>query len=266
MVTRAAPPDIEIIGILSDLHVAIIDRRTLDLCQQWVRDVKPNRLLLNGDTFDLGELSRYPKGMNRITLAADEIREGVKLVNWFAKYVPHITLNYGNHEARWEKLIGGDDARKFEGAIGLTLKEQCSFQGLNPDVRWARESAENPAIRLCAGVWARHGDKQSGRFGGAVNIASNRLNKNQGESEVVGHHHRAQLMYRSSFDRTSFVMALPTMARAEDYAPNADWQRGWAALTIVRTPKAALSVQPSLIVPSAAGVASWGGQVWRARV
>lgn len=259
---RKPAPKVEIVAVFSDMHVAIIDSAILELAIKWVKDVRPSHLLLNGDTFDLGDFSRHPKGLSRISLAVDEIREGVRIINELQKYCGAVTINQGNHEARWERMIGGEDGRKFEGLLNLSFRDQCQAHGLSTNVRWVRETARTPYLSLVGDVHARHGDKQAGRFGGAINIATNRLNKNQGVSEVVGHHHRAQLAYRTSFGRTSFVMALPTMARDEEYMPNPDWQRGWAALTVVRQAGKSTVVQPSLIIPEA-GVAAWGGRVWR---
>lgn len=259
----AAPVVVEVVAILSDLHVAIIDPVVLDLCKQWVRDVRPKRMLLNGDVLDLADFSVYPKGVNPIECAVDEIKSAVAHVNGFLQHTDSVVWSLGNHESRWSRMIGGADARKFHGAKGLTLEDQLRAHGLDPEVRMFNECAATPALELCRGVYARHGDRQSGRFGGAVNIATNRLNKGNGVSEVVGHHHRAQIAYRSGLDRQAFVMALPTMAKAEDYAPGADWQRGWAALTIVRRGSKVVHVQPDLIIPTA-GVATWGGRAWHA--
>lgn len=246
------------------MHVATMNARVFNLAEQWVRDVRPAHLVLNGDTFDLGEFSRYPKGTSKIVSAVEEIKEGVRLINGLAKHVGKITMNHGNHEARWEKMIGGEDARKFQGLIGLSFMDQCLAHGLNPDIEWAKESAASPSIEVVRGVHIRHGDKQSGRFGGGVNIATSRLARNQGRSECLGHHHTAQIAYRSSLGHSSFVMAMPTMSLPQDFCTDPNWQYGWSALTVIRRPHMKTIVQPSLIIAED-GVAAWGGKVYQVR-
>lgn len=256
-----------IIGILSDMHVAIIHEPTLDACEDWCRDVQPDELFLNGDTFDFSVLSPYPKGEDALACAIDEVKAAVKIINRLHKYTKRIRIQWGNHCKRWEKTVIGGNSQALKGAIGLTLKEQCKFQGLDPRVEWSKESAKTPGVWLSQDLVARHGDMQSGRFGGAVNICTNRLNKNNGVSEIVGHHHRAQIAYRTAMGRSSFVMALPTMANFEDYAPGTDWQQGWAVLSLFREPKRReaptlpLVVQPSLVIVQH-GVGMWGNKIY----
>lgn len=256
-----------LIGVLSDMHISIIHRPTLEALEEWCADVRPDELLLNGDTFDFSVLSPYPKGENTLACAIEEVRAGVKIINRLHQFTNRIIIQYGNHCKRWEKTVIGANALALKGAKGLTLKDQCAAQGLDPRVEWSKESAKNPGVWLTKDLIARHGDLQAGRFGGAVNLCLNRLNKNNGISELVGHHHRAQLAYRTALGRTSFVMALPTMANFEDYAPGTDWQQGWATISVNRIPDNhrtndhPLVVQPSLVLVQH-GVAMWGGKLY----
>lgn len=256
-----------IIGIASDMHVAIIHQPTLYAFEEWCKDIRPDELFLNGDTFDFSVLSTYPKGEDTLSCAVEEVKAAVKIINRLHKYTKKIRIQWGNHCKRWEKAVVGANAGAFKGAVGLTLKEQCKFQGLDERVEWSKETAKTPGVWLGQDLIARHGDLQSGRFGGAVNICTNKLAKNNGVSEIVGHHHRAQVAYRTALGRTSFVMALPTMACFEDYSPGADWQQGWATLSFNRQPKdredrdQPLVVQPNLALVQN-GVAMWGNKVY----
>jgi hypothetical protein len=250
------------------MHIAIIHQPTLAAFEEWCKEIRPDELFFNGDTFDFAALSSYPKGEDTLAFAVEEVKAGVRIINRLHKYTGKIRIQTGNHCKRWEKTVLGANAQALKGAIGLTLKEQCKFQGLDPRVEWSRETAKTPCAWLAPGVMARHGDLQAGRFGGSpVNLCTNRLNRNNGLSELVGHHHKAQLAYRTALDRTSFAMALPTMANFEDYSPGADWQQGWAVLTFNRKPRAVedparpLIVQPSLAVVQH-GIAMWGNKVY----
>lgn len=256
-----------IIGIASDMHVAILHEPTFLAFEEWCKDVRPDEIFFNGDTFDFSVLSPYPKGEDTLACAVDEVKAAVKIINNLHKYTKKIRIQWGNHCKRWEKAVLGGNAQAFRGAVGLTLKEQCHFQGLDPRVEWSKETAKTPGVWLGPNLIARHGDLQSGRFGGAINICTNKLAKNNGVSEIVGHHHRAQIAYRTALGRSSFVMALPTMASFEDYSPGADWQQGWATLSLHRPPSAnethanPLVIQPAVVTVEH-GVGMWGNRVY----
>lgn len=256
-----------IIGVLSDMHLSIIHKPTLSVCEEWCADVRPDELLINGDTFDFAALSSYPKGADILACAVEEVKLGVQTLNRLHRYTPKIRVVWGNHCKRWERTVIGPNAQALRGAVGLTLKEQCAFHGLDPRVEWTKETARTPGLWVTSSLVARHGDLQAQHNANVLNIATSRLARNQGVSELVGHHHKAQLAYRTAWDRTSFVMSLPTMADSEDYAPAADWQRGWGVLTLHYAPRKPGKktpppvVQPSLVVVQN-GIAMWGGKTY----
>lgn len=265
--TPVTPERPYIIGIASDMHVEIIHEPTLAAFEEWCEDVQPDELFLNGDTFNFGVLSMYSKGEDTLASAVDEIKKAVEIINRLHTYTPKLHIQWGNHCKRWERTLLGPNAPALKGAKGLTLKDQCLAQGMDPRVIWSKESAKTPGVWLAQDLIARHGDMQSGKYGGAVNLCANRLSKNNGVSELIGHHHKAQIMYRTAFDRSAFAMSLPTMAHYEDYMPAADWQRGWASLSLLRAPKSReLATRPLVIQPSLAivqhGVAMWGERVY----
>lgn len=256
-----------IIGVASDMHLGILHEPTFVAFEEWCKEVQPDELFLNGDTFDFSSLSDYPKSSDALECAIDEVVFGVEILNRLKRYTDRMRIQVGNHCKRWDKVLLGSRSQALKGAKGLTLKDQCLAHGLDPDIEWVKETAKTPAAWLSQDLIARHGDMQSGKFGGAVNLCTNRLAKNNGISEILGHHHRAQIAYRTALDRTSFVMSLPTMADYEDYAPGADWQRGWATLTFNRKPKhrepptLPLVVQPALVTVEH-GIAMWGGRMY----
>ena len=264
---KSTPERPYIIGVLSDMHVGIIHRPTLEACEDWCADVQPDELFLNGDTFDFASLSTYPKDEDALACAIEEIVEGVKIINRLKKHTKRMRIQWGNHCKRWEKTLIGANAQALKGAKGLTLKDQCQAQGLDKDIEWVKETAETPGVWLSRDLIARHGDMQSGKFGGCINIATNRLNRNNGVSEIVGHHHRAQIAYRTAHGRMSFAMALPTMAKMENYMPGADWQRGWATLSLHKTPRSSdkihssVLIQPDVVVVQD-GIGMWGGKIY----
>ena len=264
---RLKPRSAYIIGIPSDIHLAIAHQPTLECFKDWVADVKPDELYFNGDTFDFAQLGRYPKGAKTAPYAIEEVKMGVEFINWCWQHTGRIRMQKGNHCKRWERVVYGDNGMALKDAKGLKLEDQCLAYGMDPRTEWFEEKAATPGIYLAENVGARHGDLQSGKNGTApVNMATARLNKNQGVSEFVGHHHRVQLAFRTAWERTSFVMTLPTMANFEDYMPGADWQHGWGTLTVVKpgrgAPEGAVTVTAPGVILVQRGQALWGDRVY----
>lgn len=257
-----------VIGVVSDPHLGIVHRPTLGAFMDWARKVRPDEILLNGDVFDFSQLSDYPKGADALACAIDEIKSSVPILNQMRSFTKRMVILEGNHDRRWYKKIVGPNAQALKGAKGLSLQEQCEAHGLNPSIEWVKETAKTPIHWIAKGVLgSRHGDLQAGRFGGSQNLCNLRLSRNQGVSELVGHHHTAALAFRTAFGLTSFCMTLPTMASPEDYNPGANWQRGFGVITanrdpkIRRTKKNPLVIQPDVVLVND-GVCLWGGKIY----
>lgn len=95
-----------------------------------------------------------------------------------------------------------------------------------------------------------------------MHIAANRVNKNLGASEVVGHHHRAQLFARSAGGRTAVVIANPCMTGDHEYAPDADWQRGFTILETFGEGHGLATAYPIVMHD---GAFAWSGRLYDGR-
>lgn len=146
----------------------------------------------------------------------------------------------GNHEARWEKAVIGNNAPALWGAVGLSLREQFYGQGLSPDIKWVSESLECEGLYIGKGktCLVRHGDKQAGRYG-IKQVATAALRRDPNISTVVGHHHRLQMMVQTIKDETRkglttrnvVGLANPHLSGPHGYVgPSPDWQIGFTVL------------------------------------
>ncbi len=93
--------------VLADLHVPYQDPRAVGCAFGLVRDLKPDRVVVNGDLLDLESLSRHPKARPDLAKLASELYAANLLLDSLqaAAGSAEVVLLEGNHEAR---------ARRFE--------------------------------------------------------------------------------------------------------------------------------------------------------
>lgn len=218
----------EITAIVSDIHFPDHDKAVWGAFKKWVADVQPTRVVVLGDFIDLAAISRFSKSPKQSPYIAPEIKQSVKEFNWLKQHVDNLDIVFGNHEARYDSKLAECFGYAADGLVGLTLKEQLFAQGLNKNIKVYSESTHFRGINI-GQFLLRHGDKQAGRVSGK-NIASIRLDKSLGESEIVGHHHTMQYVCRTNGDKCVMALVNPCMTVDHEYAVGAQWVRGFTIL------------------------------------
>lgn len=222
----------KVVAIVSDIHFDQHDTVAWRAFRKWHKDTKPDTLVILGDFVDFGMLSHYVQESKAPLNAVPQIKMFVKEANELKKECERLIVMEGNHDERWLKYIAGALPYVIKDALGLTLKDQCRYQGLSHDVEWVREGIGMSGLKV-GQFLLRHGHRQSGRFGGGKHLAANKIMKSMGQCEVFGHHHRAQMFCQTAGDRTAIAISNPCMTREHDYAVGADWQRGFTILELM---------------------------------
>ncbi len=221
----------QLVAIVNDVHFDLHDTPTWRAFRKWHKDVRPDKTVFLGDFLDLGMMSRYTQGKDDPLYAIPQIKCFVKEANALIKETGELIVLEGNHDERWSRYLHGATPHVLKGALGLTLKDQCISQGLDSNVTWVREDLEVKGVP-CGPFLLRHGHNQSGRFGGGKHLAANRIAKSMGQSEIFGHHHRAQLFCQTAHGRTAISVASPCITGDHDYCKDPDWQRGFTILEV----------------------------------
>lgn len=219
------------VAIVSDIHFDLHDEPTWRAFRKWHTDVRPDKTVILGDFIDLGMMSRWKQGAHDPLFVIPQIRCFVKEANALAKETGELIVLEGNHDERWDRYIGGEKPFVLQDALGLTLQDQCYAQGLTKELSWIKEDITVKGIE-CGPFILRHGHNQSGRFGGGRHLAATRIQKSLGQSEVFGHHHRAQLFCQTAHGKTAVGIANPCMTGDHDYYKDPDWQRGFTVLEV----------------------------------
>jgi predicted phosphodiesterase len=257
--TKRAPAPVSLLEcVVSDIHFNLHDEPTWRAFVKWAVDWHPRTIVFDGDVLDFGMLSPWPQEADAPDDAVEQIDCFVREANALAARNIRLVVVRGNHDERWEKIVLGASRRALRKALGLTLAEQCRARGLDARVQWVSEDKATRGYYL-GEFLVRHGHRQSGRFGGGKHLAANRLAKNMGHSEIAGHNHRAQLFAKTAGGRTAVAIANPCMTAAHDYAPDADWQRGF---TIVERHAPDYRRATAYPIVMHDGVFAWGGRTY----
>jgi hypothetical protein len=246
-------PKSKLCAVLGDIHFPHHHQRAWESFVAWCQDWRPAHVLINGDALDFEALSRFTKTRANVDAIA-EIKVFVREVSRLLDHVGQLEVMEGNHDERWGNIFAAH-ALHLEGAIGLTLEEQCRFQGLDARVKWTREDVHTLGARI-GPFKVRHGHKQTRGFG-PMYIAATRLRKTLGDEEIVNHHHRAQMHCVTAFGKMARAIATPAMTNPHDYAPGADWQTGFTVVECFGDDATAYPVVMTLD-----GRFAWGGRVY----
>ena len=256
--------DTHLVCIFSDVHFDNEHKGAWAAFRSWHQEHRPALSIANGDIVDLGMLSRYEQSAHDPVFAIDQVKIAVAQLNSLNKECGKMIYVPGNHGERWEKAIFGSKAQALKGAAGMTLREQMYAQGLAPSIKWVTETATCPGVYVGRkAVLVRHGHKQAGGWG-IKNVAAAHLSKFPTVSTVVGHHHRAQMMGRTSLGRTVVAIANPHLSGDHDYNTSPDWQRGFTILEFYgrKRLRDCVDFTPQVVIMDERGRFAYNGKVY----
>lgn len=94
------------IGILSDIHIPYHSLPALKVALAHLKKAKPDTILLNGDTIDFYQLSRFEKDP-RERSASDEIKAVAQFLDYLKENFPKARIIWkdGNHDERYQAYL-----------------------------------------------------------------------------------------------------------------------------------------------------------------
>ena len=208
-------------AVINDLQVPYNDRDAVDVARQIIRDFGPVDVLdLNGDIFDLLNLSRFPNARTELNerMACElesEIERGVELMKDFVEETKpkRLHLKAGNHEWRLLRTISNADQNAKKILELKAVREAYAypnlfkFNELGVPVKFAGEYPRglwlHPELPNHENVWIEHGyvaRKKSGYTCTAV--MEERMS-----SVIVGHCEKLAMLWRHvNGDRNLFAV------------------------------------------------------------
>jgi UDP-2,3-diacylglucosamine pyrophosphatase LpxH len=114
--------------VLSDLHIPFEDKKLVKNILSFIKDICPQKLILNGDLLDFFSLSKFDKSKSRAESLQYEIDSAcVFFMTLRRHYKGDILYVMGNHEKRLKKFLNGTNLKalrelnslKFENLLRL---------------------------------------------------------------------------------------------------------------------------------------------------
>lgn len=177
--SKPEPNRPKFVVVLSDIHLPYSDVKALGSALDFIKDQKPDEIILNGDIVDMHGASLHGDAMSE-----NLIQQELEAVNVFLDYLQKIApqakihFNEGNHEERFTRYIA-TKAPNLRGMTSLPRELRLAERGIS----WLEYGKVH---FISSKLGATHGV-----FCG-VHYAKETLVR-YGMSCVVGHAHRSQM-------------------------------------------------------------------------
>lgn len=93
--------------VANDFHYPFHDPKMVSLWQKFIKDFKPDTIIINGDLLDMWELSDFDKDPRNESKFTKEVELGKNFFKDLRYELPqaHIVYVFGNHEYRFQKYL-----------------------------------------------------------------------------------------------------------------------------------------------------------------
>jgi metallophosphoesterase superfamily enzyme len=206
--------------ILSDLQIPFEDTKAVELALDFIADIKPHGVVLNGDVVDCYSLSDFDKDPLQKTTLANEIEMAGRLMARLVK-VPEKWWLLGNHEDRLRRALWRNPAF-------ADIKE-LAFPQLFHLADYGFQSMDYGEVLKLGHLSVTHGDLVRAGSGATARAHLDRF----GSSVLVGHTHRLAAVYRTNgtgvhgaYENGSLCSQHP------EYIKRPDWQLGWSVVHV----------------------------------
>lgn len=208
--------------ILSDLQIPWQDKEVIDgLVKPFIKDLKPDGIVLNGDIVDCYSISDFDKNpLNVDWHLQNEIDQAGELMEWL-KFIPIRYWLGGNHEDRLRRLAWRTK--------GLGQLEAMKFNKLFEVAKYGFLWREYGQVITLGNLTVTHGEFVR-RHSGASGMATlDRL----GTSVLVGHTHRLGSFYRTDTRGVHGAWENGCLCRLDpEYEHFPNWQQGFSVVKV----------------------------------
>lgn len=215
----------EYIVIGSDFHVPFVEDKAFSAFKSMVKDIKPSKLIINGDFMDFYTVSKYSKDPERKVTLAYELLMGKTLLKELRAAVGDAPIVYleGNHEIRLRQFLS-TFAPQLASLPHLKIQELLGLSEMGIDYISARSR----------GAFVQVDNIVVGHF--------DRVSKNSGQTAkalvddhmcniVQAHTHRLGTFYKTTIGGNYVGVECGCMCETDpDYLDTANWQQGCVIL------------------------------------
>lgn len=208
-------------AVISDVQIPWQDKKVLNLVTDFIRDLKPDGVILNGDVVDCYLISDYDKDPARIKSwgLKREMAEAAELMSRF-KNIPERWWLGGNHEQRWTRIQW-----RFPAFEGMLQDFDEAFHMTDHGFAWKPYGGMLNLGKLIV----THGSLVSKHSG---QTARQHFDK-YGNSVLVGHTHRLGSYFRTNHRGMHGAYENGCLCRLDpEYVQAPDWQQGFSVVHV----------------------------------
>jgi predicted phosphodiesterase len=226
--------------VINDIQIPYQDTRVMALVYGFIRNLKPNGVILNGDIVDcyaISDFVRSPSGPHSIM---PEVRGAGKLMGAIAPYTSSRVWIGGNHE---------DRLRRYEWKRLPELAEHpdLGFESLFKLSDYGFDWQPYGSFYNLGKLMVTHGSLVSKH---SAISAKNHFDK-YGTSVLVGHTHRLGVYYKRNVRGVHGAWENGCLCRLDpEYVQHPDWQQGFSVVNVWPGGRYAVQQIPILPGPS----------------
>ena len=215
--------------VVADIHIPFQDNLLIDLFYEFLKDEKPDYLILGGDIIDCFQLSSFRRiPLDKVGFQ-DELGQAKKFFKKIRDIIPEAVIYYieGNHEFRLRKYLI-DQAKElyFVPTLRLSYLLDCDKYKIIyvPCKRELNKFSHN-YINF-NGICIGHFDKVLKNAGYTARMLRDEI----GISLIQTHIHRTGMSSRTFVDGVRIGWEIGCMCQNPTYQTLPDWQRGFGVL------------------------------------
>lgn len=220
-------PKIETTLVFGDVHGIYVDLHCWDIVKQIIKDLKPNKVIINGDFIDFYGISKFDKDPNRQDNLQDEIDQAVNLLQQLrCIFKGEIIYIEGNHEARMRKYLWAK-APELSSLRGLSIEELLCLDKFN--IQYIESKGKSAYYNL--------GKIKIGHFDVALQesaASEKKLVLKYADTIIQGHTHRLGKFYKSFGTEDKLVVGVGSGCCCQldpEYCSDPNWMQGLVVIS-----------------------------------
>lgn len=212
--------------VISDLHIPYHDEKVVDKVFNFIGDIQPEEVIINGDFLDMYEASSFDKSPIFGKSLSEEFSTGFGLLKELRNLIPLSRIKFinGNHEHRFDRYLM-KNAPQLISLPGLNVKDQLGLDSLDIEYIYSglRESYYDTEKGVLIGHWNRVSKHSA--------YTAKALLDDKNTSLVQGHSHRAGVHYRQVGNKILQAVEGGCLCDTNpSYVLQPNWQQGFVII------------------------------------